>query len=73
MAKYLQIEYLIASDGKITERVINGSGNQCLETTAAIELELGTVEQRELLPSYYETEDLLLPSQQRIIYKQGNI
>jgi hypothetical protein len=57
MTKYLQIEYLIAPDGKITERVINGSGNDCLETTSAIESELGQVEQRELLPSYYE--DLL--------------
>ena len=36
MTKYLKIEYLIAPDGKITERVINGSGNDCLETTAAI-------------------------------------
>jgi hypothetical protein len=58
MTKYLQIEYLIAPDGKITERVINGSGTDCLETTAAIELELGQVEQRKLLSSYYESEDL---------------
>lgn len=60
MTKYLKIEYLIAPDGKITERVINGSGNDCLETTAAIESELGQVEQRKLLPEYYESEDLLV-------------
>jgi hypothetical protein len=68
MTKYLQIEYLIAPDGKITERVINGSGGECLETTAAIESELGQVEHRELLPSYYESEDLLV-SQESINLK----
>jgi hypothetical protein len=58
MTKYLKVEYLIAPDGKITERVINGSGGECLETTEAIASELGQVEKQELLPSYYETEDL---------------
>ena len=57
MTKYLKIEYLIAPDGKITERVINGIGTDCVETTAAIKGELGQVEERKLLPSYYK--DLL--------------
>lgn len=56
MTKYLQIEYLIAPDGKITERVINGSGSECLNT-AAIESELGEIVERKFLPSYYD-EDL---------------
>jgi hypothetical protein len=55
MTKYLKIEYLIAPDGKITERVINGSGNECLDT-AAIALELGQIEKQELLPSYYDAD-----------------
>jgi hypothetical protein len=53
MTKYLQIEYLIAPNGKITERVINGSGSDCLDTVA-IALELGEIEERRLLPEYYE-------------------
>ncbi|AFY73406.1 Protein of unknown function (DUF2997) [Synechococcus sp. PCC 7502] len=60
MTKYLKIEYLIAPDGKITERVINGSGSDCIESSAAIELELGQVQQRELLPEYFEVNDLLV-------------
>lgn len=52
MAKYLKIEYLVAADGKVTERVLNGSGNDCLETTAVVEMVMGEVENRQLLPEF---------------------
>jgi len=68
MAKYLKIEYLIAPDGKVTEKVLNASGDECLKNTAAIELELGQVEKRELLPEYYESDDVLV-SQEKINLK----
>lgn len=49
MAKYLKIAYLIAPDGKVTEQVLNGDGNDCIENTAAIEAAMGEVEDRQLL------------------------
>jgi len=60
MTKYLKIEYLIAPDGKVTENVLNAIGDECLRNTSAIELELGQVEKRELLPEYYEGNDLVV-------------
>ncbi|MFN3926264.1 MAG: DUF2997 domain-containing protein [Pseudanabaenaceae cyanobacterium] len=51
-----QIEYLIKPDGTIVERVINGDGISCVTKTAMIESELGQVEERELLPEYYEAQ-----------------
>ena len=54
MSQYQRIEYLIGKDGKVVERAINMSGSECVALTAEIELNLGKVETRELLPSYYE-------------------
>ncbi|NJK60570.1 MAG: DUF2997 domain-containing protein [Oscillatoriales cyanobacterium SM2_1_8] len=59
MAEYQRIEYTIDRSGKITERVLGGQGTNCLAATAAIEADLGTVTQRELLPEYYETPEVL--------------
>jgi hypothetical protein len=55
MSQYQRIEYLIGKDGKIVERAIDISGIECLALTSVIELNLGKVEARDLLPSYYMT------------------
>jgi len=55
MSQYQRIEYLIGKDGKIVERAIDMSGSECVAITAEIESNLGKVETRELLSSYYET------------------
>lgn len=57
MSQYQRIEYLIGKDGKVVERAINISGSECVALTAEIELNLGKVETRELLPSYYEASE----------------
>lgn len=59
MAEYQRIEYKIGKDGKITEKVIDASGNSCLQPTQALEEALGEVESRELLPEYYEGDENL--------------
>jgi len=59
MAEYQRIEYQIGKDGKITERVIDASGNSCLQPTQLLEEALGEIESRELLPEYYEGEEIL--------------
>lgn len=59
MAEYQKIEYRIGKDGKITEKVIEGSGNSCVNTTSGIEKALGQVESQEFLPEYYEGEETL--------------
>jgi len=59
MAEYRKVEYRIGKDGKITEKVIDGTGESCTETTEKIEKDLGTIEARELLPEYYENEENL--------------
>jgi len=53
MARYQRIEYTIGKDGKVTERVLDGSGTECVASTESLEAALGTVERRELLPEYY--------------------
>lgn len=58
MDSSVAIEYLIQPDGTIIERVINGEADSCLTATSAIEAELGVVEQRQLLPEYYETTSI---------------
>lgn len=50
--QYRQIQIIIAKDGTITERVINGVGNSCTELTAGLEKALGEVRSQELLPEY---------------------
>lgn len=59
MAEYQQIEYRIGKDGKITEKVINATGNSCTQTTSGLEKALGTIESQELLPEYYEGDETL--------------
>ncbi len=53
MGVYQRIEYRIGKDGKITQIVLDGQGQQCLELTAPLEASLGKVETRELLPEYH--------------------
>lgn len=50
--QYRQIQIIIAKDGSITERVINGVGNSCTELTTGLEKALGEVRSQELLPEY---------------------
>jgi hypothetical protein len=57
MSQYQRIEYLIGKDGKIVERAIDIAGSECVAITAEIEANLGKVETRQLLPSYYETSE----------------
>ncbi len=59
MNQYQKIEYLISKDGKITEKVINASGSKCIETTKQTETDLGEIESQELLPEYYQSEEML--------------
>jgi hypothetical protein len=63
MAEYQKVEYRIGKDGKITETVINASGASCTQTTAPLEDALGKVEDRELLPEYYQGEENLTDSE----------
>jgi hypothetical protein len=57
MSQYQRIEYLIGKDGKIVERAIAMSGNECLAVTAPLESQLGKIETRDLLPSYYQDSE----------------
>ncbi len=52
MSLYQTIEYRIGPDGQIHETVLNGDGSSCTLATASLEMELGTVVKRELLPEY---------------------
>ena len=63
MAEYVNIEYRIGKDGKITERVIGATGSTCQEATAEIEEALGTVSKQELLPEYYQDQETLIETQ----------
>ncbi|MBE9128972.1 MULTISPECIES: DUF2997 domain-containing protein [unclassified Coleofasciculus] len=63
MAEYQKIEYRIGKDGKITETVIGATGSSCTETTKGLEKALGEVDDRELLPDYYEGEETITSSQ----------
>ena len=71
MAEYQKIEYRIGKDGKITEKVIDGLGNSCINSTAAIEKALGQVEAQEFLPEYYEEEETLTTEDSQ--YLRGQI
>jgi hypothetical protein len=53
VGEYQRIEYRIGKDGKITQLVLGGQGQQCVELTAQLEANLGKVETRELLPEYH--------------------
>ncbi len=67
MAEYQKIEYRIGKDGKITETVVNASGSSCTDTTSGIEAALGSVEDREILPEYYQGEENLSTSENQSI------
>jgi hypothetical protein len=59
VAEYQKVEYIIGKDGKITEKVIEASGESCTQTTQELEKAVGVVESQELLPEYYDGEENL--------------
>lgn len=63
MAEYQKIEYRIGKDGKITEKVIEGQGSGCVDATRQIESALGEIESQELLPEYYQDQELVSPDE----------
>ncbi|NBD33400.1 MAG: DUF2997 domain-containing protein [Cyanobacteria bacterium] len=71
MAEYQRVEYRIGKDGKIKETVIEGSGESCLDTTSDIESALGEVESQELLPEYYQGQEMLIHEETQTL-EQGN-
>jgi hypothetical protein len=71
MAEYQQVEYRIGKDGKVTERVINATGDSCTLTTSGVEQALGDVEGRELLPEYYDGEESLISSETQSLGQQS--
>ncbi|MDX2254049.1 MAG: DUF2997 domain-containing protein [Pseudanabaenaceae cyanobacterium bins.39] len=74
MSQYQRIEYLIGKDGKIVERAIAISGNECIAVTAPLEAQLGKIETRDLLPSYYQNseQDLDLQTLDQEQYQQSS-
>ncbi|WP_040957817.1 DUF2997 domain-containing protein [Planktothrix agardhii] len=54
--QYYKVEFTINPDGTITEKVLNGSGNNCTELTK--DLDLGEVKSQELLPEYQEQNQI---------------
>jgi Protein of unknown function (DUF2997) len=64
VAEYQKVEYQIAKDGKVTETVINGSGESCILATEALEKSLGRIESRKLLPEYDDGGDNFLVNEQ---------
>ena len=70
MAQYQRVEYRIGKDGRIKETVLNGTGENCTETTSDIETALGEVESQELLPEYYEGEENLVTDETQFL-QQG--
>ncbi|WP_310484411.1 DUF2997 domain-containing protein [Chamaesiphon sp. VAR_48_metabat_403] len=73
MAEYQKIEYRIGKDGKVTETVINGSGETCTLATQDIEASLGKVESREILPEYHDdgADNFLVNEQSQSNENQG--
>ena len=59
MAEYQKIEYRIGKDGKVVERVLNVTGSSCVETTKGLEKSLGEIESQELLPEYFQDDELM--------------
>jgi hypothetical protein len=59
MAKYQRIEYRIGKDGTISETVVDGLGASCTDATHDLEEALGTVEQREFKPEYYDDDEAI--------------
>lgn len=72
MAEYQKIEFRIAQDGKVTEKVLNGMGESCTLATADLEASLGDIESRDLLPEYGEVADnALVAEQSQTLQQQG--
>ena len=59
MAEYQRIEYRIGKDGTISETVTDGLGPSCTDATQDLEAALGTVEQREFKPEYYDGDEAI--------------
>jgi hypothetical protein len=70
MAEYQKIEYRIGKDGKIVERVLNVTGSSCVETTKGLEKSLGDIESQELLPEYYQDDELMTISENQSLQQQ---
>ena len=61
--QYQQIEITIGKDGIITERIINGDGETCINLTAGLEKSLGNIESQELLPDSVRVVAIYLKAQ----------
>jgi|LakMenEpi03Aug12_release.lakeMendotaPanAssembly.Ray.scaffolds.fasta_scaffold153137_2 hypothetical protein len=72
MSQYQRIEYLIGKDGKIVERAIDMSGIECTALTSVIESDLGKVEARELLPSYYMVSEQSYEQKNTDVFEQNS-
>ncbi|MBD1211937.1 MAG: hypothetical protein AN487_13445 [Anabaena sp. CRKS33] len=70
MAEYQKIEYRIGKDGKIVERVLNATGSSCVETTKGLEKSLGEIESQELLPEYFQDDELMTISENQTLQQQ---
>jgi hypothetical protein len=70
MAEYQKIEYHIGKDGKIVEKVLNATGTNCVETTKKIENYLGDIESQELLPEYYEGDELIINTENQSLHQK---
>ena len=70
MAEYQKIEYRIAKDGKIVEKVLNANGSICVETTKGVEQSLGEIESQELLPEYYQDDEFITTSENQSLQQQ---
>lgn len=70
MAEYQKIEYRIGKDGKVVERVLNVTGSSCVETTKGLEKSLGDIESQELLPEYYQDDELMTISENQSLQQQ---
>lgn len=54
---YQKVEYTIAPDGSITEKVIDGRGEGCTAFTKGVEEKLGRIENQKLLPEFSSLEN----------------
>lgn len=72
MAEYQKIEYRIGKNGKVTEKVINTTGNSCTQTTVGLEKALGIIETQELLPEYYEADENLSSFNNNQFFQQNS-
>jgi hypothetical protein len=52
------------------ERVLNVTGSSCVETTKGLEKSLGEIESQELLPEYYQDDELITTSENQSLQQQ---